>query len=289
MLLVAFVIVSFVYVESVQIAHSREYQVRLNFTKFCYPRATGISAWKNYLKAIETGFPALQFTINTATGSEEYVHEWRYDTTDSDFDLANILLKVQKTEIPTPVSWEAKLKYGGVDPIVARTAQVAPSDAHTDGKRKLEFEYHKLNTGASYQSYADVPSNWVPTTVADVEYYFNQINNLPGVGMSDPVILAATDKNDQYLYTIKTIAITVNGASFDSDLEIIYDTSADAYTEAHCPTRAEWSFKYEAPTSGTQMSYDVTKAKLMMDIMNQAASDPSWFASVPNDAGDFIF
>lgn len=56
-------------------------------------RSVGITSWLTYLKSFE-GNTAFSFTINTASGYSEIVHEKRYDTIDNELDALHVDLKV---------------------------------------------------------------------------------------------------------------------------------------------------------------------------------------------------
>ena len=161
----------------------------------------------------------------------------------------------------------------------------------SSSSRKLEFDYHRYEIGCAYQSKVNVPNNWVPVTVNDAKTYFGSITALKGIQSSDPLYPPPIAKADFYTWSLSEIPITFDGVAYKGYLIILYDDYNGAIYETAAPFRAEFSWRAEAPagSSGTQMSYDVTRSKKMIRLLNAITASSTWFFESPKVLGDYVY
>jgi hypothetical protein len=143
--------------------------------------------------------------------------------------------------------------------------------------------------GNSQQSKVGVPANWVPLTVADAETQFKDVETLEGLSVGENLVVPVIVKGDFYTFQLTDIAVTFNGVNYKGTLIILYDDYNGAYYESSAPFRAEFSWRYEGTSGGTQMSYNPDTCIKMMNLLVAITESTTWFNDSPSSAGSYVY
>ena len=102
--------------------------------------------------------------------------------------------------------------------------------------------------------------------------------------MYEPLYLPNITKADFYTWSLTDIILTFNGVRVKGALVVLYDEVDGPYYQTSEPFRAEFSWRYEAPSgnNGNQMSYDFNVCKKMMDLLLAITDSVEWFDETPD-------
>ena len=113
---------------------------------------------------------------------------------------------------------------------------------------------------------------------------------MKGLNLTDALMLpAGVTKADFYTWSLTDAIVTFNGVPIKAALVILYETKDAAYNQTAASFRAEFSWRYEAPSgnAGTQLSYELAVCKKMMNLLVDMTSSVEWFND--NTPDEFVY